>query len=200
MEGNIYYISDLHFQHTNIIKFDNRPFSSVGEMDNILISNWNNKVSNKDRVFILGDFCWGKETDWLYYLPKLNGIKTLIKGNHDLRQMSTTCRKFFVDIKDYKEIKDKGRTIIMSHYPILCYKHSYHDDTYMLFGHVHNRTQESLMVQEWIEGIKRNCTESFHNKGKLYNVGCMMPWMNYTPQTLDEIIENYSNYFLGGNN
>ena len=199
MEEKIFYISDLHFKHKNIIKFDGRPFSCTEEMDAILINNWNLTVSNKDKVFILGDFCWGKEEDWLHYLQLLNGVKTLIKGNHDLRQMSSKCRNLFADVKDYKEIKDKGRTVIMSHYPIMCYKHSYHDDTYMLFGHVHNRTQESLMTQEWIESIKRSCTEPFHNKGKLYNVGCMMPWMDYTPQTLDEIIANYSAYYGGKN-
>ena len=188
---NNYYISDLHFCHKNIIKFDNRPYMSMEEMNLSLINNWNNKINKLDHVFCLGDFCWGKEDEWIEILQQLKGIKTLIKGNHDLKQMSTKCKNLFADIKDYKEINDKGRKVIMCHYPILCYKQSYQDNYYMLFGHVHNRTQESLLVEKWIKDIKQNCTENFYNKGNIYNVGCMMPWMNYTPQTLDEIIQNY---------
>lgn len=189
-----YYISDLHLLHKNIINFDNRPYFSVEEMNKSLIDNWNNKVHANDNVFCLGDFCWGKEKEWIEFLSQLKGVKTLIRGNHDLKQMSPQCRKMFADVKDYKEIYDNGRRVIMSHYPILCYKQSYNPNTYMLFGHVHNRTQESYLVEKWIDDIKANCTENFHNKGQLFNVGCMMPWMNYTPQTLDEIIENYNTW------
>ena len=163
-------------------------------MDETIINNWNNKVHKDDQVFILGDFCWGKEEEWIEYLQQLKGIKTLIRGNHDIKQMSSKCRNLFADIKDYKEINDNGRKVIMSHYPILCYKQSYNPKTYMLFGHVHNRTQESLLVEKWIDDIKANCIENFHNKGQLFNVGCMMPWMNFTPQTLDEIITKYNDW------
>lgn len=189
-----YYISDLHFGHGNIITFDQRPFSSVKEMNDILIENWNKKVNKDDNIFILGDFCWLKEEDWIELLNRLNGVKTLIRGNHDLKKMSLKCKQMFSDIKDYKEINDNGRMVIMSHYPILCYKRSYNPKTYMLFGHVHNSTQESYLVEKWIKDIKNSHTENFHNVGNLYNVGCMMPWMNYTPQTLDEIIQNYNNH------
>ena len=46
----VYYISDLHFGHANIIKLCNRPFSDVNEMNEALIANWNNKVTNGDTV------------------------------------------------------------------------------------------------------------------------------------------------------
>ncbi len=62
------YIADLHLGHTNVIKIDNRPFANVEEMNQKLIENWNNKVHSDDQVFILGDFCWGKEDEWVYFL------------------------------------------------------------------------------------------------------------------------------------
>ena len=125
-------------------------------------------------------------------LSELKGVKYLIKGNHDLKQMSTKLKNFWADIKDYKEITDKGRKVILCHYPILCYKSSYKEDTYMLFGHVHNQTQESLFVKKWISELKQNNLTSAYpacNKGNLFNVGCMMPYMNFTPKTLEELIQ-----------
>lgn len=87
-----YYIADTHFDHKNIIAFDNRPFFTLAEMNNTLIENWNNKVSKTDTVFILGDFCWSKEDRWIEILSQLQGSKILIQGNHDLKQMSAALK------------------------------------------------------------------------------------------------------------
>ena len=62
-----YYISDMHFGHRNVLKYDKRPFSSVEEMDEILISNWNRKVKDHDDIWILGDFCYHSEKDPLLH-------------------------------------------------------------------------------------------------------------------------------------
>ena len=67
--GRIYYISDLHFGHSNIIRFDNRPFSNVQEMEETIVKNWNERVAKDDVVNILGDFCWVK---------RMNGCELLI--------------------------------------------------------------------------------------------------------------------------
>lgn len=188
-----YYISDLHFGHGNIIKFDQRPFATVEEMTHVLIRNWNSTVTNQDTVYILGDFCWGKEPDWIGILDKLNVNKVLIRGNHDLKNMSVNLKSKFADIKDYKEIDDNGRTVIMCHYPILAYKHSFDPNTFMLFGHVHNNTRESHLITQFIKQIRQNCAEKFDNRGQLINVGCMMPWMDYIPRTLDYLIDKLDN-------
>ena len=192
MGARNFYIADTHFDHDNIIKFDNRPFLNRDDMNLTLIKNWNGVVHKNDNVFILGDFCWSKEERWIELLSELKGVKHLIKGNHDLKQMSTKLKKFFADIKDYKEVVDGNRKVILCHYPILCYKSSYKDNMYMLFGHVHNKTQESLFVKKWISELKQNNLTSDYpvcNKGNLFNVGCMMPYMNYTPRTLEELIQ-----------
>lgn len=183
-----YYISDLHFYHKNVIKFDKRPFETLEEMHKTLIENWNNKVTDKDTVYILGDFCWGKEDTWLDLLSQLKGKKVLIRGNHDLKNPSATLKKHFLDIKDYKEITDEGRKIIMSHYPILMYRGAYNKQIYMLYGHVHI-TRENDLVRKWRKELRSTVCNSGDNLGQIYNVGCMMPYMDYTPRTLDELIE-----------
>lgn len=183
-----YYISDTHFDHKNIIGFDRRPFFTVTEMNSTLINNWNSRVMSCDTVYILGDFHWGKEQDWLFILRQLNGQKVLIRGNHDIKEMSASLRKCFQDVKDYKEITDNQRHVIMSHYPILFYKGAYDPKTYMLCGHVHT-TRENDFLIKWREELRHSKKNSSDSCGQIYNVGCMMPYMDYTPRTLDEIIE-----------
>lgn len=79
----IFIISDTHFGHENIIRYCNRPFHSVEEMDDVLIKNWNAVVTNQDTIIHLGDFSLGKKERCVEILQKLNGKKILIKGNHD---------------------------------------------------------------------------------------------------------------------
>ncbi len=185
-----YYISDLHFGHKNVLKFDNRPFETIEEMEEVLIHNWNNAVGKQDNVFICGDFIWGKENEWLRIVPKLNGNKTLIRGNHCLKKdsMSKTLKNMFTDIVDYKEITDNGKHVILCHYPILLYKSSYNPNVYMLCGHTH-KTKENDFLNTWRKELKLAKTSNSDNCGNIYNVGCMMNYINYTPRTLEEIIE-----------
>ena len=79
----VFIISDTHFGHENIIKYCNRPFSSVEEMDEKMIKNWNETVSNNDVVLHLGDFGLGKKEYIASIVKRLNGKKILIMGNHD---------------------------------------------------------------------------------------------------------------------
>lgn len=157
-------------------------------METVLNQNWNSVVKSDDTTYMLGDFCWLKEDEWLRILQQLNGNKVLILGNHDLKQMSSKLKNCFQDIKDYKEITDQNRHVIMCHYPIFCYKGSYDPNTYMLHGHVHIKTTEARWCEQWKKDLKENWYCSPDNYGNIFNVGCMMPYMNYTPRTLDEII------------
>ena len=79
----IYFISDTHFHHHNIIKYCNRPFKDVDEMNKVLIKNWNNTVTDFDTIFHLGDVALTSESEMKDMIPKLKGKKILIKGNHD---------------------------------------------------------------------------------------------------------------------
>lgn len=81
---SFFYIADLHIGHANVIKFDNRPFADLNEMHNTIVDNWNRVVRGDDTVYILGDFCWAKESEWPFYLGPLAGQKVLIRGKYDI--------------------------------------------------------------------------------------------------------------------
>lgn len=185
--SKIFYIADTHFGHANILRFDQRPFKDLEEMHDVLIDNWNRVVASADWVYILGDFCWGKEPDWKEFLKKLPGHKVLIRGNHDLKEMSSSLRNLFQDVRDYKEIKDNGRRVILSHYLILFYRASHNPNVYHLCGHVHT-TRENDFLEKWRQELRDTRKNDGDSCGNIYNVGCMLPYMGYTPQTLDEIL------------
>ena len=178
-----FYISDTHFGHKNCLHLDNRPFKTIEEHDACLITNWNARVNPGDMVYILGDFCWGKEKEWNELLPKLNGQKTLIRGNHDLREPQ--IRGLFADVKDKKEIDDNGRKIVLNHEPIPCFKNHFYG-WYHFYGHVHASFEWNMMEHD------RYLMEQLYERPcEMYNVGAMMPYIQYTPRTFEEIIEGY---------
>ena len=80
-----YFGSDTHFFHANVIKYCNRPFSTVEEMNAHYISEWQKKVNPADTVYFLGDFCFAGTTKAKEILDQLPGYKILIRGNHDFQ-------------------------------------------------------------------------------------------------------------------
>ena len=181
-----YYISDLHFGHENILRFDIRPFSTVEEMEAEIIRRWNARVTPQDTVYIIGDFCWRTVSEWIRITQKLKGRKVLIRGNHDPKKVDGKLRKLFEDVKDYKEILDQGRRVCMCHFPMFLYNHSIDPNTYMLCGHVH-ATVENDWLEKWRQELRTTDTVPVQNRGNIINVGAMLPYMDYTPRTLDEL-------------
>ena len=175
----IYFTSDLHFGHDNVIKFDNRPFKTVDEMNETLINNWNNKVSKGDLVYVLGDMIWKNQSFATDILKRLNGQIILIKGNHDRFLHNSVNKKLLAAIKDYDEITIEGKKVMLSHYPIHFYNGHYRG-AIMLYGHVHNSHEEDYVQQIRGDLVRNNIP------CKMYNVGCMH-W-NYKPVTLEEIL------------
>lgn len=181
----IFFTSDLHIGHANVIRFDGRPFESVDEMDAELIRRWNAKVSRSDLVYVLGDFIWTTKTkDAPSILKQLNGQKILIKGNHDRFLHNSAAKKCLSGIKDYDGIVvtlENGRKqrCILSHYFMPFYNGHYYD-TILLHGHSHVTPE----ADEEIRIAKELNEAGFPNR--IFNVGCMR-W-NYEPVTLDEIL------------
>lgn len=176
-----FYISDWHYGHANCLAFDNRPFKSVEEMNEALVTRWNSVVCPGDIVYVLGDMFWCKPSVAIPVLDSLNGEKFLIKGNHD-RCNDSEFKKRFVKISEYMEIEDNGRNVVLCHYPIPCFKNHFYG-WYHLYGHVHLSFEASMMEHD-----RYLMQELYGKKCAMFNVGAMMPYMNYTPKTLDEII------------
>lgn len=173
------FIADLHFGHRNVISFDNRPFSSIEEMDKYIISKWNSVVQPEDTTYILGDISYHYESRTMEILNELQGTKILIKGNHDRNW--NWHKRFYEVYPSYHEIKLDNNFIVLSHYPIHFFNKHYYD-AYMFYGHVHN-SKEWYMVEEY-----KRYLEAKDIKCNMFNVGCMMPYIDYTPKTFEEII------------
>ena len=138
--NNIFFTSDTHFGHENIINFCKRPFSSVEEMDQKLIENWNKVVKPSDYIFHLGDFCFKGSQYWDKILDQLNGHKFLVLGNHDLKNLKDGPMIKFDWIGMQAYIIIGGRSIFLNHFPFLCYGGSYRDidnAVYSFHGHTH---------------------------------------------------------------
>lgn len=86
---SIFFTSDLHFFHNNVIEFCKRPYGSVEHMNEELIKNWNTVVGERDHIYILGDISFGKDAQTQEVLDRLKGIKHLIVGNHDRKGASS---------------------------------------------------------------------------------------------------------------
>lgn len=181
-----FYISDWHYGHSNIIAFDNRPFRSVEQMNETLVQRWNSVVEPGDIVYVLGDMFWCNSNIAIPVLQKLNGQKFLIKGNHD-RCNDSKFLKQFVKVTEYLEVEDNGRKVVLCHYPIPCFKNHFYG-WYHLYGHVHNSFEANMM-----EHTKYLMQELYGHQCLMFNVGAMMPWMDYTPRTLDQIIGGAGN-------
>ena len=138
----VFFTSDTHFYHSNIINFCGRPFKNVEVMNETLIANWNSVVGPDDIVFHLGDFCLGGSAEWTNILNRLNGKIYLIVGNHDIKNLRQGYYSHFEHIAMQMHIEVGKQKIYLNHCPFLCYGGAYRD-TWQLFGHVHTSKQNT---------------------------------------------------------
>lgn len=134
---NVWFTSDTHFWHGNIIRFCNRPFETIEKMNEELIRRWNETVPADGVVFHLGDFTFGGAKEWNEILSRLNGKIYLILGNHDMKQRRQGFMKRFEYVTQQMTIRVGSQTIILNHNPFLTYGGCYRN-TWQLFGHVHS--------------------------------------------------------------
>lgn len=127
----IFLIADTHFGEDHIRRYENRPFPSVESMDRELISCWNAVVSDDDIVYVLGDF--GADGYEETVLAQLNGVKYLVKGNHDTKSNAEYRQYGFEEVYDHPIIIDGFW--ILSHNALYVNGNMPYAN---LFGHVHN--------------------------------------------------------------
>ncbi len=147
--------SDYHFFHKNIIKFCQRPFDNVDEMNRVLINNWNNIVSKEDTVYFLGDFSLGNYAETKSVLDQLNGNIIFIKGNHDnIIERNHILLKRFESFVDYKEINVDNKHIVLFHYPIESWNRQFHGSIH-IHGHTHGNfaPTDGLILDAGLDGV-----------------------------------------------
>lgn len=131
MSKKYFVTADPHFGHENIIKYCNRPFNNVDEMDAKIVKLWNETVSNNDTVFVLGDFGMGRKKI-IDHVPRLNGRKILIKGTHDTYPNEFYRQCGFDEVSKYPILFE---FFLMSHEPLVL---SETTPYFNFYGHVHN--------------------------------------------------------------
>lgn len=140
------YISDTHFGHENVIGFDGRPFENAAEMDQAMISIWNDSVSGEDDIWILGDFSYRSARPAEWYLGQLKGRLHLILGNHDRHLLKNPrALSFFESVDQATEVQEGDRRLVLMHYPILEWN-GYFRGAWHLFGHIHNTQNRAYQV------------------------------------------------------
>lgn len=187
-EHPVYWTSDTHWGHKNIIKYCNRPFSNVEEMNCKLVENWNKMVEEDAIIFHLGDFAFGGTTMWKEIRSALRGRIVLIKGNHDFDKWRPEYDSLFDGVYPQLRLNLHGTSIYMNHFPFLCYPGYYNKEnpTIQLFGHVHS------MPEHYTNGMKSDNPDIQRLSSLLptqYDVG--VDNNNYTPvswETIQQII------------
>ena len=182
-----FYTADVHFCHANVMRYDHRPWDDVELMDRDMIDLWNDRVSDSDDVYVIGDFVFGNSGNWRRILPLLNGRIHLITGNHDLHGFPDDIAALLAEPPvPYKVINDGDHFVLMSHYPQISYLRDIKPNTIMLYGHVHD-TVEFAGVKNAVRAMRECCREEgFDYQGRLYN--CWCGFFDWAPATLEEVL------------
>lgn len=190
-----WFVSDTHFYHRNIIRYSDRPFENVHQMNETMIDNWNKHIAPEDFVYFLGDFAFcGKK--WAAELfTRLNGTKVLIKGNHD----GNTQKMLdigFKEVYNSLELEIAGEKVLLCHYPYL-------GDETAERKRLGEQGRNEQYIEKFVESRPRDeggwlIHGHVHNywklRGKMINVSVEM-W-DYSPvslETIEEIIRGGAN-------
>lgn len=174
----IYFISDTHFNHINIIKYCNRPFKDIQEMNNAIINNWNEIVKNNDVVYHLGDFALGIKEDIYDIASKLKGKIYLVRGNHD-NWSSTKYEELGFTILRNPPIKLDEYKLILSHTPIL--DKQIPTGYINIHGHIHNKR-----LHECIEKYD----SKLYSLDKHINISCDV--IDFKPISIEKIMTYFN--------
>jgi calcineurin-like phosphoesterase family protein len=141
MKTNIFFTSDTHFFHKNIIQYSNRPFTYIEEMNETIITKWNAKIKSTDTVYFIGDFAFADKEKTKSILERLNGNIHLCRGNHD--KPLNALHHYFSSVFDLStilipddDVPSGKQPIVLCHYPLLTWDRQQYG-SWMLHGHCH---------------------------------------------------------------
>lgn len=177
----LFFTSDFHLFHKNVIRFDNRPFIDVYEMHDDIINKWNEVVAKDDVVYYLGDLTFAKTHEMSEVnriINSLNGKIHFIMGNHDDYKVIKNFNRF-ESVNDYVELKvthlNNGvineTSVCLFHYPIYSWNKGHHGSL-MLHGHCHGN-------------LHHGEDASYYDNRRVMDVGCMLT--NYYPISFDDV-------------
>lgn len=169
----IYVISDTHFGHKNIIKYCQRPFSDVDNMDTEMINRWNSVVNPSDTVIHVGDFSFYSNTIAQQICQELNGVKILVRGNHDKSPEKMVDIGFNL-VVECLILQYGGNKYLLQHHPI--------DDAFL------ESVLDNIQVEMLIHGHSHNTKPLIASK-RSRNVS--VENVNYCPMKLEEVIHAY---------
>lgn len=196
-ERNVFFTSDFHLFHQNVLKFDKRPFEDVHEMHKVIEERWNEVVGPDDYVIYLGDLSFARREDKAYVegmMHSLNGEIHFVMGNHD-KWEDIKKLTMFKSQQDYLEVrithyatKGVGSEMLVKtetlfccfHYPIFSHNKSLHG-TYHVHGHCHGSLHHGEDV-------------SFYNNRRAIDAGCMLH--DYKPISYLEVMNKLEHVVL----
>jgi calcineurin-like phosphoesterase family protein len=168
--ADIWVISDLHYNHANILKFVDskgnrvRPFDTVEQMNEYILEKWNSVVKPGDKVYHLGDVFFGDRDEFKRAWPKFNGSKRLIVGNHDDVKFLASGG-FFARVQESRNFTEYG--LIMSHRPL-------HES--QLWDHKRDRPMKN---------VHGHLHQNIINDDRYINVSVEV--VDYTPVNIEEL-------------
>lgn len=184
----IYFTSDLHLGHKNVLQFNNRPFGDIEEMNNKLIQNINDTVQENDELWILGDFSLRMKKEEVRKIREKIHCQNIhmVYGNHDKDYAGDGI---FQSVQHYKELKTKYGTVVLFHYPIMDWSKKHYGSIH-LHGHIHSTGEYNA------KNILKKTGEIFPDghqaenpelRLRMWDVG--VDANHYRPVSLEEIAE-----------
>lgn len=158
----VWFTSDLHHSHTNIIKFCNRPFKEVSEMNCKMVEIWNKTIPYDGTVFVLGDISFDKNPeDIVKWVRSLNGRKHLIMGNHDIHFPVEFWLQSFETVHQLLDIKVDKQHLTLCHFPMRSWNKS-HRGSWQLYGHLHGAGVKPIDQYQMDVGVDTNNMVPYH--------------------------------------
>lgn len=165
--NKVYFWSDQHFGHKNIIPFCNRPFTDTDEMASIMIDNHNNIVKPNDTVFWVGDIGFMSVPKINEVLDQLNGYKIHIVGNHDIERNGNVYKLNVDEQYPCYSLVTERVNLLLTHYPL----DTLPNKCINVHGHIHTNV----------------ITDKKH-------INVCVEHTNYTPRSLESVLEQSFEY------